>query len=327
MVTPFPPMAVGPPVTRAWRGPGSKRALKRMKDAQIAHSLYGSGMEVSESDGDSSIQFRDHFAASRHFKRQAQEAVTCPEAAAAFEQHAALQYQQGLAAMPPSQLVTHLEVRLKGKIAEADRLKKQISEATSRLQTISREGWDLQGQLEQAKAKALAANASLTLPAATAEAPDMDALIGAMIQMQGLLPPELTNGFGACVRHIQRITSNSAVDGSEIPAMEAHGLLSPTYAEVAVSPAPAAPLVVASSLVTSAGEGNAVPAVRPLQPFPSLPSRPGLLLRILDPSQVQPLVVEPLVPPQELGPTMVATSRSRRMSLPYGQSLIRREFV
>ena len=49
MATPFPPMAVGPPVTRAWRGPGSKRALKRMKDAQIAHSLYGSGMEVSES--------------------------------------------------------------------------------------------------------------------------------------------------------------------------------------------------------------------------------------------------------------------------------------
>ena len=269
MVAPFPPMAVGPPVTRAWRGPGSKRALKRMKDAQIAHSLYGSGVEVSESEGDSSIQFRDHFAASRHFNRQAQEAATCPEAAAAFEQHAALQYQQGLAAMPPSQLVTHLEGRLKGKIAEADRLKKQISEATSRLQTISREGWDLQRQLEQAKAKALAANASLTLPAATAEAPDMDALIGAMIQMQGLLPPELTSGFGACVRHIQKITSNPAVDGNEITAMEADGLLSPTCAAVAVGPAPATPLAVASSPAACAGVGNAAPDARPLQPFPS----------------------------------------------------------
>ena len=126
-----------------------------------------------------------------------------------LEQHAALQYQQGLAAMPPSQLVSHLQGRLKGKIAEADRLKKWVAEATLSLHTVSREGWELQGQLEQAEAKvrALATNASLTLPAASAEAPDLDALIGAMIQMQGLLPPELTSGFGACVRHIQKITS------------------------------------------------------------------------------------------------------------------------
>ena len=232
MANPFPPMAVGPPVKRASHGPGSKRAQQRMKDAQITHSLYGSGMEASESDGDSSILFRDHFAASRHFKRQAQEAVTCPDAAAAFEQHAALQYQQGLAAMPPSQLVSHLQGRLKGKIAEADRLKKWVAEATLSLHTVLREGWELQGQLEQADAKvrALATNASLTLPAASAEAPDLDALIGAMIHMQGLLPPELTSGFGACVRHIQKITSNPAVDGNEITAMEADGLLSPTYA-------------------------------------------------------------------------------------------------
>ena len=166
--------------------------------------------------------------------------------------------------MPPSQLVSHLQGRLKGKIAEADRLKKWVAEATLSLHTVSREGWELQGQLEQAEAKvrALATNASLTLPAASAEAPDLDALIGAMIQMQGLLPPELTSGFGACVRHIQKITSNPAVDGNEITAMEADGLLSPTYA-------PATPLAVASSLAACAGVGNAAPDARPLQPFPS----------------------------------------------------------
>ena len=223
------------------------------------------------------------------------------------------QYQQGLAAMPPSQLVSHLQGRLKGKIAEADRLKKRVAEAALSLQTVSREGWELQGQLEQAEAKAgaLATNASLTLPAASAEAPDLDALVGVMIQMQGLLPPELTSGFGVCVRHIQKITSNPAVDGNEITAMEADGLLSPTCAAVAVGPAPATPLAVASSPAACAGVGNAAPDARPLQPFHPLPSRQGLLSRTLGPL-AQPLVVVLWILPRGLGPTMAATRGSRR---------------
>ena len=108
-------------------------------------------MDVSESEGDS-IPFQNRFAVSRHFQHLAQEALV-PEIAAAYEKQAAAQHRVALDAMPPSQLVSHLEGRVKAKLAEADRLQKQFAEAKLRFHNVSLEGTELLGQLEEAKAK------------------------------------------------------------------------------------------------------------------------------------------------------------------------------
>ena len=266
-----------PPPTTGWRK-AHQASARAAKDAAAAARLAAGadGMDVTDSEVGSQ-NASDLFGASRHNRRLASEVQgVCPEAASKLEAAADLLFQRGQDAMPLAQQVASLEKKVGAKIKETETIRGQMVSLHLRLEQVGMEGAVLEKQLDEAKAKLVAAPAAPSPPPA-APPMDLQAIMNFMRTFSTMLPQDMGGGFASCLDHIETV---AAAQGPPLapptlppPGKAGDGVVDPSAGPALTSPTPLgsaggadsalaleAPTILAASVVDVEAEAAAASA-------------------------------------------------------------------
>ncbi len=143
--------------------------------------------------------------------------------------------------MPLAQQVASLERKIVAKIKEMETLKSQMVSLHLRHEQVGVEGAVLQKQLDEAKAKLVAAPAAPSPPPA-APPMDLQAIMNFMRTFSLMLPQDLGGGFASCLDHIETV---AAAQGPPLapptlppPGKAGDGVVDPSAGPALTSPTP-----------------------------------------------------------------------------------------